>query len=572
MARVDGAWAIDNRADRLRRAAGLGVEDVDDGAALSIAMAGYTVDRATLYRGLLMPGPGECLVASGEGGPERQRYHTYRPWRVVEADERALKRRLADVTLAVMEKHLASLDGRPLVIPLSAGNNSRLVASAARHLGYRNIRCFSYGRPGNFEAAGQPRHRRAPGRAMGLRAAVDRRPARAFSPATAMPPISTTPTRCASVPFVQDMSAIEALKANGFIPADAVIANGNSGDYISGNHIPAKLCSPPQGLSEAARRSRIVDALTDKHFALWLSLRTEKNLARIRTLLARSIAAIPLGAPETDHGLYEYAEFQDRQCKYVITGQRIYEFLGHDWRLPLWDNDYLDFWESVPLRFKAGQRLYNAMLRDANWGGVWRDIPVNSKSIRPRWLVPLRLAAKIAHAPLGAERWHRFERRVFQYWMDATCNAAGTPYSRVLSDGRGARHARRLAGGGLSRAPWPWSRPPAGFRSMPELFTPAAYRDLLESLLARGYSVRGYADADPGQRHLILRHDIDMSLDAALPIAEIENALGLKAHYFVLAAHRNVQCVLRRRPRRPAPAWPARPRHRPASRCVPLRQ
>ena len=69
---------------------------------------------------------------------------------------------------------------------------------------------------------------------------------------------------------------------------------------------------------------------------------------------------------------------------------------------------------------------------------------------------------------------------------------------------------------------------------MPELFTPAAYRDLLESLLARGYSVRGYADADPGQRHLILRHDIDMSLDAALPIAEIENVLSLKAHYFVL--------------------------------------
>ena len=48
----------------------------------------------------------------------------------------------------------------------------------------------------------------------------------------------------------------------------------------------------------------------------------------------------------------------------MITGQRIYECLGHDWRLPLWDNDYLDFWETVPLRFKAGQRLYNEMLHE----------------------------------------------------------------------------------------------------------------------------------------------------------------------------------------------------------------
>ena len=440
MARVGGAWVIDNRADRLRRAAGLAIEDVDDGAALAIAMAGYTIDHATLYRGLLMPGPGECLVGCGENTPEVHRYQTYRPWRVVEVGEATLKRRLTEVTLAVMEKHLASLGGRPLAIPLSAGNDSRLVASAARHLGYRDIRCFAYGRPGNFEAKASraiAEHLGVPWTFAPLSIGGQ---GRFFSGSNYAAYLDYADS-CASVPFVQDMSAIETLKASGFIPADAVIANGNSGDYVSGNHIAAKLCTPPQGLNETQRRARIVDALADKHFALWRSLRTDANIARVRALLAQAIADIPLGDPETDHGLYEFAEFQDRQCKYVITGQRIYEFLGHDWRLPLWDNDYLDFWETVPLRFKAGQRLYNEMLRDANWGGVWQDIPVNSKSIRPRWLVPLRLAAKIAHAPLGAERWHRFERRVFQYWMDATCNAAGTPYTRVLSDSRGARHA-----------------------------------------------------------------------------------------------------------------------------------
>jgi hypothetical protein len=69
---------------------------------------------------------------------------------------------------------------------------------------------------------------------------------------------------------------------------------------------------------------------------------------------------------------------------------------------------------------------------------------------------------------------------------------------------------------------------------MPELFTPAAYGALLESLFARGYDVRGYQDAEPAKRHLVLRHDIDMSLRAALPIAEVERGLGVKATYFVL--------------------------------------
>ena len=54
------------------------------------------------------------------------------------------------------------------------------------------------------------------------------------------------------------------------------------------------------------------------------------------------------------------------------------------------------------------------------------------------------------------------------------------------------------------------------------------------ALLDLGYEARSYESAELEKRHLILRHDIDMSLDAALPIAEIESSLGLRAHYFVL--------------------------------------
>ena len=46
------------------------------------------------------------------------------------------------------------------------------------------------------------------------------------------------------------------------------------------------------------------------------------------------------GLPEkidNDFGLYEFSEFKNRQTKYVITVQRVYEFFGYEWRLPLWD-------------------------------------------------------------------------------------------------------------------------------------------------------------------------------------------------------------------------------------------
>ncbi len=65
-------------------------------------------------------------------------------------------------------------------------------------------------------------------------------------------------------------------------------------------------------------------------------------------------------------------------------------------------------------------------------------------------------------------------------------------------------------------------------------FTLPGYRALLEAFLGRGYEVTDYHRADPGERHLILRHDLDVTIDAALPLAAIEQELGACATYFVL--------------------------------------
>jgi len=65
-------------------------------------------------------------------------------------------------------------------------------------------------------------------------------------------------------------------------------------------------------------------------------------------------------------------------------------------------------------------------------------------------------------------------------------------------------------------------------------FSPAAYAELIAAIRARGYEVRGFFDADPNQRHLIVRHDVDFSLGAAVAMAEQEARLGVASTYFVL--------------------------------------
>ncbi len=65
-------------------------------------------------------------------------------------------------------------------------------------------------------------------------------------------------------------------------------------------------------------------------------------------------------------------------------------------------------------------------------------------------------------------------------------------------------------------------------------FNLLGYKALLEEILSHGYQVRDYETAKPYEQHLILRHDVDMSVQAALELARVECDLGLNAVYFVL--------------------------------------
>ena len=64
-------------------------------------------------------------------------------------------------------------------------------------------------------------------------------------------------------------------------------------------------------------------------------------------------------------------------------------------------------------------------------------------------------------------------------------------------------------------------------------FTYSAYAELINLIRDSGYSIVGYGD-ESTQKKCILRHDIDMSIEKALCMAELEYSLGVKSTYFVL--------------------------------------
>jgi hypothetical protein len=64
-------------------------------------------------------------------------------------------------------------------------------------------------------------------------------------------------------------------------------------------------------------------------------------------------------------------------------------------------------------------------------------------------------------------------------------------------------------------------------------FDLAHYGDLLEAAKAGGYRF-AFFDREPAAGDLLLRHDVDLSLDAALTLAELEADAGAAATYFLM--------------------------------------
>jgi hypothetical protein len=68
-------------------------------------------------------------------------------------------------------------------------------------------------------------------------------------------------------------------------------------------------------------------------------------------------------------------------------------------------------------------------------------------------------------------------------------------------------------------------------------FTRNGYRRLIQRLLDAGYEPATFDTVRAACRDLIVRHDVDVSLEAAVSIAELESEMGIRASYFVMVSN-----------------------------------
>lgn len=399
---------------------------IDKRQLLLFSLSGYTFDEGTLHKNIKQINQGSAIHFF-KGKVNKFQYYAYTKKLI--KNKSLLETKLKNINEEVILKLIKSSNNKYIVIPLSAGYDSRFILSGLKKYDYKNIITFSYGRVNNREAQiakilsrtlGVPWHfiPYTNKKLKKTRNSQEYKDYEAFSDSLT------------SIHFPQDFVAIKHLREKNIIPKGSIIVNGQSGDYITGNHLP-KI-----DYKKNTTKERLINYYIFKHYKLW-ELYYIKNKEQLFNLI-HDYAQLQMNnlCKQSLHRFYENLEFTNRQCKYVINGQRLYEFFDYEWRLPLWDSLYLDFWSSVPVEEKLNQKLYKKTLHNSNWCGVWNNIPINPKESFSLINSVLRLFFKGVFLFGGKKRWYNFERKYLNYFIDPLCSYAQWDYTKVIRDKR----------------------------------------------------------------------------------------------------------------------------------------
>jgi asparagine synthase (glutamine-hydrolysing) len=321
----------------------------------------YLMGSSTLYDGVQQLQSGE-LIRYEPSRPEplvRSRYYRFYPTNVWADGAHELSDQLADVIQRMFARYREGLRGKRVVVPLSGGLDSRLVAGMLKRMGLRDVLCFTYGDEGAEEVGIS----RQVADALGYEWRYIRYTPEIWAKWNQSPAYRDYwryASKGASQPHIRDFPAVMQLAEEGWRGEDVVYFPGHSADMNAGSHIPPDYVdilggriTPPQHVLRGHGRGVWDDPSP---------LLNSPLLAGFGEKLA-AMSARPQGA-SMNNGVAccEMWNAEQRQAKYIINSARTYEFVGSRWRT-LWDYEFMDFFLGVPDELRYGMKLYLDCLR-----------------------------------------------------------------------------------------------------------------------------------------------------------------------------------------------------------------
>ena len=305
-------------------------------------VSGSVLPGHTLLKDILQVAPASYVVLTKDGCQTC----SYASYLSTEQEERDVTvEELDTIMMAVFQRLIESVGQRQLVIPLTAGNDSRLILSMLHRLHYSNVICYTIDGAGGDEWNGAHEAAERMGYA---HYKIDMQDAsiRALCNTDSEDferyyrYVGTLTNFC----WLADYTAVRFLKQQHIIADDAVFVPGHSGDMIGGSHLTKARVEEQTSISGLVKRMCYVG------FEYGFDDSVQQTVTNYFKTKSK--------AGYTSYSAYQNWIVQHRQAHNILNSIRVYDFYGYDVRLPLWDNALYDLFSHLPFKAVKKSRLY----------------------------------------------------------------------------------------------------------------------------------------------------------------------------------------------------------------------
>jgi asparagine synthase (glutamine-hydrolysing) len=340
-------------------------------AAAQLLLGAYISGRQTLFTGIKQVQAGEWVESVPGKPPKPTPYFRFFPDTSCSEDADHLMAELEDLLDAIFKRYAASLNSRRLILPLSAGYDSRLIGWLLYKNGIRDVLCYTYGVPTNP----QVEIARRIAESLGYRWRFIPYNAQRWADCMASSEMREYwhyASRGTSSPHIQDFPAIFELFRKGDLGESPVFLPGHVGDAWacefavrnlneSTNHPPSEYHSPYR-----AFRNPVVSAIIYRHLNLWPVSAEAWRQWPLSELADRLATEVESYANTRDDGLWAFMEWvlRNRTANWIVNSGRSAEFFFGEFALCLGDYQLIDFFRKLPIEHLYARRLYARTLAE----------------------------------------------------------------------------------------------------------------------------------------------------------------------------------------------------------------
>lgn len=368
--------------------------EIDPVSAAEFLLSGYVSGSETLYKGIYKVQPGELVEFRIDGSTAthvQHRYFQYFPKDQSRKSWDELEEELEQILETTFARIAVFLKGKQVVLPLSGGYDSRLIAWMLKKYGIENVLCYTYGVSANPQRVIAEQVAQTLGFEWRFIEYNAERWAKCMS-GSKMSGYWDYASRGVSSPHLQDFPAVFEL-ASEFRSGDhPVFLPGHVGDAWACEFAVRRLNEeyphPPSEYHSQYNNildSSVVSAIVYRHLNLW-PIAPRMWAVEPWISVARKIDDEVRGYEnQRESDIWRFIEWvlRNRTALWIVNSCRCFEYFGALFMLPLGTNEIIDFFRRLPMEYLLNRGLYAATLKNRIFGkeNPLHTIPVMSGAI-----------------------------------------------------------------------------------------------------------------------------------------------------------------------------------------------